>query len=714
MKLQEYRSKEILARHGVPVSAGETATRPEEARAAAARIGGPVVIKAQVLVGGRGKAGGVKLAANPDEAAARAAEIIGLVIKGVTVRTVLVAPAAPIAKEYYLGLILDRAGQAVTIIASADGGVEIEETARTNPAAILRLPLHPLIGLQEHQVRRVGFFLGLPAELRKDFAAILRGLYAAFMESDADLAEINPLVVTERGAGCWRSTPRSCSTTRPSSATRSWRRCATWARRSRRRPPRATPGINFIKLDGSIGCMVNGAGLAMTTMDLVKLAGGEPANFLDIGGGAKADRVAAALRHHPGRPERAGHPDQHLRRHHPRRRGGTRHRGGARLARAHRADGRPHRRHERGRGPRDPAGREPDHRRQPGRCGAQGRGGRRRLRVSILVGRETRLLVQGITGREGEFHSRAMLEYGTSIVAGVTPGKGGQSAVEGQCRSSTRSPTRWPRPVPTPPASSCRPPFAPDAMLEAADAGLALVICITEGIPALDMLRVHHVLRARGVRLIGPNCPGLTTVGEAKVGIIPGDIHRPGPVGLVSRSGTLTYEVVQAMTDAGVGQTTCVGIGGDPIVGTSFIDVLELLNADPQTEAIVLIGEIGGDEEERAAAYCAREVRKPVAAFIAGPDRAARTPDGARGGDHLGRRRHRRVEASGAHRGRRSSSRTPLRRSPPCCARPGFASRPAAASHSSRRIAISTLSVSRPSTRNERRMTPSRWKPTFS
>jgi len=238
--------------------------------------------------------------------------------------------------------------------------------------------------------------------------------------------------------------------------------------------------------------------------------------------------------------------------------------------------------------------------------------------MSILVGSETRLLVQGITGREGEFHARAMLAYGTSIVAGVTPGKGGQSAVDGQVPVFD---TVADAVAQTGANAACifvPAPFAPDAMLEAADAGLALVICITEGIPALDMLRVQHVLRTRGVRLIGPNCPGLTTVGEAKVGIIPGDIHRPGPVGLVSRSGTLTYEVVQAMTDAGVGQTTCVGIGGDPIVGTSFIDVLEMLNADPQTEAIVLIGEIGGDDEERAAAYCAREVRKPVAAFIAG------------------------------------------------------------------------------------------------
>jgi succinyl-CoA synthetase beta subunit len=294
VKLQEYRSKEILARHGVPVSAGEIATSPERARAAAARIGGPVVIKAQVLVGGRGKAGGVKLAANPDEAAARAGEIIGLVIKGVTVRTVLVAPAARIAKEYYLGLVLDRAGQAVTIIASADGGVEIEETARTNPAAILRLPLHPLIGLQEHQVRRIGFFLGLPADLRKDFAATLRGLHAAFMESDADLAEINPLVVTQEG----KLEALDAKIVLDDSALFRHPELEALRDLGEEEPSETAArdaGINFIKLDGSIGCMVNGAGLAMTTMDLVKLAGGEPANFLDIGGGAKADRVAAAF-----------------------------------------------------------------------------------------------------------------------------------------------------------------------------------------------------------------------------------------------------------------------------------------------------------------------------------------------------------------------------------------------------------------------------------
>jgi succinyl-CoA synthetase beta subunit len=295
LKLQEYRSKEILARHGVPVPPGEVATTPAGARAAAERIGGAVVVKAQVLVGGRGKAGGVKLAGDPAEAERRAEEILGLEIKGVTVRTVLIAPAAEIAHEYYLGIILDRASRAVTVIASAEGGVEIEETARTSPDAVLRLPLHPLLGLQEHNVRRVAFFLGLSPDLRQPFAAILRGLAAAFVESDADLAEINPLVVTTGGelvaldakivlddSGLYRhpdlEAMRDANEEEPSEIA---------AREA---------GINFIKLDGTIGCMVNGAGLAMTTMDLVKLAGGEPANFLDIGGGAKADRVAAAFR----------------------------------------------------------------------------------------------------------------------------------------------------------------------------------------------------------------------------------------------------------------------------------------------------------------------------------------------------------------------------------------------------------------------------------
>jgi succinyl-CoA synthetase alpha subunit len=252
--------------------------------------------------------------------------------------------------------------------------------------------------------------------------------------------------------------------------------------------------------------------------------------------------------------------------------------------------------------------------------------------VTILVGPETRLVVQGITGREGAFHSRQMREYGTAIVAGVTPGKGGQTALDDAVPvfDTVAEAVRE-----TGANTSCI--FvpaggAPDAVMEAASAGIGTIFCITEGIPALDMVPTAEVVRRFGARLIGPNCPGATSPGSAKVGIIPGSVHREGRVGVVSRSGTLTYEAVQAMTDAGLGQSTCVGIGGDPIIGTTFLDVLQLFAADEGTEAIVLIGEIGGTAEETAAAWAGEHLRDiPRVAFIAG--RTA--PEGKRMG-HAG------------------------------------------------------------------------------
>ena len=236
--------------------------------------------------------------------------------------------------------------------------------------------------------------------------------------------------------------------------------------------------------------------------------------------------------------------------------------------------------------------------------------------MSILVDKNTRLAVQGITGREGEFHARQMLEYGTNVVAGVTPGKGGGWVAGipvfdtmGEAINATEANVS----IIYVPAR-----FAPDAILEAADVGIDLVVCITEGVPVLDMIRVRAHLDCIDTRLIGPNCPGIITPGEAKVGIMPGSIHSPGPIGLVSRSGTLTYEVVHALTERGLGQSTAIGIGGDPIIGTDFIDVLELFEADPRTKQIVLIGEIGGTDEQRAAKFISRNMSKPVTAFIAG------------------------------------------------------------------------------------------------
>ncbi|HEX5451705.1 MAG TPA: succinate--CoA ligase subunit alpha [Candidatus Limnocylindrales bacterium] len=252
--------------------------------------------------------------------------------------------------------------------------------------------------------------------------------------------------------------------------------------------------------------------------------------------------------------------------------------------------------------------------------------------MSILLDRDTRLVVQGITGREGEFHSRAMLEYGTQVVAGMTPGKGGQRVLDDRVPVFS---TMAEAVAATGANTSCifvPAAGAPDAVLEAVAAGIGTIFCITEGIPALDMIPVVEEVRLAGATLIGPNCPGATSPGKAKVGIIPGSIHREGSVGVVSRSGTLTYEAVQAMTDAGIGQSTCVGIGGDPVVGSQFLDILQRFAADPETTAIVLIGEIGGTAEEEAAAWAGEHLRDvPKVAFIAG--RSA--PEGKRMG-HAG------------------------------------------------------------------------------
>jgi succinyl-CoA synthetase alpha subunit len=237
--------------------------------------------------------------------------------------------------------------------------------------------------------------------------------------------------------------------------------------------------------------------------------------------------------------------------------------------------------------------------------------------VSIFIDKSTRLIVQGITGRDGSFHTKQMIEYGTQVVGGVTPGKGGQKFEDKVPIFNTVA-----QAVKVTQANATviyvPPMFAADAMMEAADAGIRFIVCITEGVPVLDMTRVRPFVTEKGARLLGPNCPGLISPGQSKVGIIPGRICTPGPVGLVSRSGTLTYEVVYQMTRAKIGQTTCVGIGGDPINGTNFIDCLDAFEKDPMTEAVVMIGEIGGTDEQEAARFVREKMKKPVVGFIAG------------------------------------------------------------------------------------------------
>jgi succinyl-CoA synthetase beta subunit len=296
LKIHEYQAKEILRRYNIPVQRGEVATTPAEARKVAEMYGKAVVVKAQVHAGGRGKAGGVKFSPTPDKAEENATKILGMDIKGSTVKKVLVTDAADIAKEFYLGLIVDRGAKGITLMASAEGGMEIEEVAKESPEKIIKVTADPFLGLMEYQARDVAVALGLPFDKQRGFITIAKELYKAFMENNCDILEINPLIITEQGDWLALDAKLVFDDNAEFRQKASFETLRDLDEEEPAEMEARTAGLSYVKLDGNIGCVVNGAGLAMATMDSLKLYDGEPANFLDIGGGAKADRVTAAMR----------------------------------------------------------------------------------------------------------------------------------------------------------------------------------------------------------------------------------------------------------------------------------------------------------------------------------------------------------------------------------------------------------------------------------
>jgi len=643
MQLNEHQSKRLFSEAGIAVPQGVLMS-PANSRDVRPDWPLPWFLKAQVLAGGRGKAGGIKRIERAEELAATAEELFGLTIKGQRVPLLRLEPGVDMVSEFYLSFAVSRARDGLVLTVGRQGGVEVESQAAEN---LLVQKLSMCQGLTRYQTRAAFFHLGIAKEHWSAFQDFLEALFKAVKDYGLLLAEINPLVVTRDGRFMALDGKVEIDDNYHAQRSELERFYQAEHASSEENLARET-GLSFHSLNGWVGLMVNGAGLAMATMDTLNRAGLNAANFMDLGGAANYDRMKTALTllfrdksvnavfinifggvlsclkvaqaldlalegHAPQKPmviRLAGNQADEARK----------------LLEDLDAPGifMASRMSEalailKTLGPSAPPA-EPEAVKavaapQPAASTVMHK--RAARPAPPLPGKGTGVLVQGITGRTAKFHTRLMLDYGTNIVAGVTPFKGGQevhgvpvynSVGEAMARH------RIDASIIFVPAA-----FAPDAILESAQAGIDWVICITDGLSQHDMLFVREQLTFTDSWLVGPNNPGMIMPGKSKIGIMPGEVFSPGPVAVISRSGTLTYEVASRLSEAGIGQSLCVGIGGDPFIGAGFTDFFSIVAEDEETKAVVVLGEIGGQAEEELARWVTETgFAKPVVGFIAG------------------------------------------------------------------------------------------------
>lgn len=640
MLLNEHKSKILFKKAGVPTPEG-IAVLPGEEDNFKPDFPLPWFLKSQVLTGGRGKAGGILRIDSAEDFPATARTLFALNIKGHSVPFIRVEPGAEIAREFYISLTVSREHKCILLTVGREGGVEIENLGADN-LLVQKIKLPG--GLAPHQIRAAFFHLGLKKEQLKDFAALLTSLFTGMLNNGLLMAEINPLIITPENQFIALDGKVEIDDNHADLDSE----MEAYYQREHATPEEneaRDAGLSFVKLPGWVGLMVNGAGLAMATMDLLNFSKLPASNFLDLGGAADQKRMKTALELLFGDNQvkaifinlfggilscekvalamkgalKGNAPKKPI----VARMSGKDAKSGLEILKSLNVDGL----HMAG----DmkeaidilttlkPADVQVIDFPAPMDCPA----GQTPKPVSYTndavfgIDKDTPILVQGITGREGQLHTRLMQEYGANVVAGVTPFKGGQEVlgvpVYNSIAEAKRSHEIGASIIFVPPK------MAADAVYEAASNDIPWAICITEGIVQHDMLSTFEQIKDSRTRVVGPNTPGIIVPGKTKIGILPTTPFIPGPVAVLSRSGTLTYEVADRLTSAGIGQSLCVGIGGDPFIGVNFVDMFEMIRNHDKTKAVVVLGEIGGQAEENLAEYVIKSgFDKPVISFIAG------------------------------------------------------------------------------------------------